>query len=70
MGRKSMIEDLEAASNNLTTAWADAKRELAGKDLSSRDIAALEKTLKQLGDTLCKLEEWDDEIVLSAQEVF
>jgi hypothetical protein len=65
----STIENVERAGDDLTTAWADAKCEMAGKDLSDCDVATLEKTLKQLGDTLCKLEELDDEIVLSAQEV-
>jgi hypothetical protein len=65
----SMIEDLERAGDDLTNAWATAKRELAGKRLSPRDVMMLEKALNELGNTLCKLEEWDDEVVLSAQEV-
>jgi hypothetical protein len=64
----STIEELEFAGDELTTAWAAAKRDLE-KGLSPRDIAALERALNELGDTLSILEEWDDEIVLSAQEV-
>jgi hypothetical protein len=65
----STIEDLERAGDDLATAWAAAKRELDGRVLSPRDVMMLEKALNELGNTLCKLEEWDDEVVLSAQEV-